>query len=407
MLGAIPILALSCGAATSQVSATSQILNNQIQLGDIIAGQTLDVVEATDNVGVVTVATGNAIVGGSQGRNLNVSSYQELQGAVQAHGVVNVGASMGATGSLTTAATGNTAETVVNNAVLTAVKTQITGPGTVSAVGQLEAEEAYVGDLSHNTQAAANSIGLGLTNGSLGVRTSQYNEANVLADGGAIAGEATGQATVNANAAGNNLTSVGAGASSQRLIATQGNTSEAVQASKFTAYGQSYTSNTNASASANNINATNEGPLLDVTTSQSNSAYVRAQSEGTSAVFSSHAVTAYGIGNSTVAGNMGAELVLDNSQFNEGGGVEVIAVGDVGTGWDSTTSASASGNAVTGYACAACTAKMTVDNNQTNTTDISSQVTSRMGYGRSVTGLSSAVGNNASFYVSAPANSAQ
>ncbi|OJU12921.1 MAG: hypothetical protein BGN86_02425 [Caulobacterales bacterium 68-7] len=401
MLGAIPILALSCGAATSQ-TPSSPVLNNQVQLGDVFAEQTLDVITADESTAAITTSIGNAMTAGSIGRNMAVQSYQELQGAVQAHTVVDVAANMGVTGSVTTTATGNTADTLISGATATAVKTQVTGPTSVYALGQIEAANATVGDMSHATQAIANSQGFSLMNSAMGARVSQWNESNVLADGGAIVGESTGQATVTANAAANNLNSVGANESAQRIIATQGNTGDSVQASKFTAYGQSYTSTTNATAAANNINLSNQGALLDATTNQSNTAYVRAQSEGTAAVFSAQTVSAFGAGNSTLAGNMGPELVLDNTQFNGGGGVEVIAVADGTYGWDNSASASAVGNAVTGYACSSCTSRMTVSNNQTNDTDVSARTTTRMGNGRSVTGVASAVGNTASFYTASP-----
>ena len=63
------------GAATSQ----STVLNNQVQLNDIFAEQTLDVVTVTGSSTMITPATGNtfsgSVVGGS---DLAVTSTQNV-----------------------------------------------------------------------------------------------------------------------------------------------------------------------------------------------------------------------------------------------------------------------------------------------------------------------------------------
>jgi hypothetical protein len=61
------------------------------------------------------------------------------------------------------------------------------------------------------------------------------------------------------------------------------------------------------------------------------------------------------------------------------------------------------GNAVTGYACSRCNGRMSVTNTQNNSADVgaSSSTTIASG-GRQVTGVSTAIGNNASFNVTAP-----
>jgi hypothetical protein len=406
MFGVTAILALSCGAATSQTVRSSQVLNNQLQLGELIAGETLNVVDQSGGVTAVTTATGNAMTAAaSVGRNMNVTSEQEMQGSAAAHGVVNAYGAFGSAITMTTAATGNTGDASINRAVLTSNVTQVAGQVEFSAIGQLEGEDAVTADATVNTQAVANSQSFALTNSSVGARVTQSSEADVVAIGGAALGGTSGSALVTANAAGNNVDSVGEQQSAQRLVVNQTNAGERVQASKYTTYGDSYVTNTNAMAQGNNVSATNEGPLLDLTTNQTNGAYVRSEAQSSSASYSSSTVTAYGTGNSTVAGNIGPEIVLDNTQYNTGGGVEVIADSDQGAGWDSVASATAVGNAATGYACSSCTGRMTVTNNQTNDVGVTATSTSLSQYGRSVTGIASATGNSASFYVSAPAAS--
>ena len=69
------------------------------------------------------------------------------------------------------------------------------------------------------------------------------------------------------------------------------------------------------------------------------------------------------------------------------------------------TTATAMGNAVTGYACSRCNGRMSVTNNQTNGADVGASSSSAVASsGRQVTGVSTAIGNNASFNVNSPGN---
>nr|QQZ51656.1 holdfast anchor protein HfaD [Phenylobacterium glaciei] len=95
-------------------------------------------------------------------------------------------------------------------------------------------------------------------------------------------------------------------------------------------------------------------------------------------------------------------MIVDNTQFNEGGGIEAVAAYTGGEGYDGLASASASGNAVVGYACADCSGRLTVANSQTNTTDIGATATATLTTGRSISGVANAVGNTATYYVSRP-----
>jgi len=389
------------GVATSQ-TAPSTVLNNQINLGDVFAEQTLNVETVTDGFSASTIAPANSALISVQNTDASMTSNQENSGAVLAHGVVNVGTNGGANSNFTTTAVGNAGTAAADNGTLTGRATQLnTGP--VTARSQLEAHTAELNDMSMSTLAQGNSQGLTLINGAMGMRVSQGNTANVLADGGAIAGAITGTASVAGTATGNNITLSGTEQSAARVITEQSNAG-ITQASKFTAYGSSYLTSTAASASGNNLSATNEGPLLDVASSQYNTAYVRAQAEATSYQFSAAQVGAHGVGNSALVGNYGPEVVLDNSQTNEGGGVEVIASFEGNDGYDAVVSSTAMGNAVTGYACSQCSGQMTIKNNQVNSAEVGARTTTTVGSARSVSGVTTATGNNASFYVSSPGN---
>jgi hypothetical protein len=186
------------------------------------------------------------------------------------------------------------------------------------------------------------------------------------------------------------------------VITDQSNTG-ITQASKFTAYGNAYLSSTVATASANNLSATNEGPLLDVTSQPVQRRLCAGSGRGDLLrVRRGPGRRAWGRqfrpGRQLWPGARARQL-----QTNEGGGVEVIASLDGNTGYDAVASSTAMGNAVTGYVCSDCSGKMTVNNNQTNSADIGARTTvSVTNSGRSVVGVSTATGNNASFYVSSP-----
>ena len=62
--------------------------------------------------------------------------------------------------------------------------------------------------------------------------------------------------------------------------------------------------------------------------------------------------------------------------------------------------ATAIGNAVSGYACNQCSGNMSANNSQSNNVDVSARSTvSVTNSGRSITGIATATGNNATFSV--------
>lgn len=401
-LAAIPISVMLSGVATSQTVTPSPVLNNQLNLGEIFSEQTLNVQTVSDGVTASTTAQANGVSVGVTNADAAVTSYQDNQGTVYGHTVVDIGANAGASSAVRSTAVGNSGSFSASNGTVSAFAVQ-TNSAEVTARGQVEAATAEAADLTVSTLAMGNSQGVNLDNGSAGLRISQANSANTLADGGAIVQYVSGTSAITATTSGNNIDIQGGNQSAARAITDQANTAEVTQASKFTAYGNSYLTATTATATGNNLSATNEGPLMDVTSNQWNTSYVRGQAEGTSYQFGAAQTNAYAAGNSSQVNNVGTELVLDNLQTNTGGGVEATASFEGHDGYDAVTTATAMGNAVTGYVCAKCSGRMTVTNNQTNSADIGAKSGATINAsGRQVTGVSTAIGNNASFNVSAP-----
>ena len=390
---------LASGVATSQTVPT-QATNDQLNVGGLFADQTLNVVTADEGVTATTTAGANTFGMTVNGADGGLTSNQVNQGVVTAHGVVNVSGSLGDSSNVTTTAVGNSGTATAAYGTLSGFMVQ-TNSAAVTARSQIEGETAQAGDVVESSLAAGNSQGLLLVNGSMGARVSQKNEADVAADGGAIIQYVNGTSVIAGTAAGNNIDLTGANGSAARVITDQNNVADNVTATKFAAYGNSYLTTTAATASGNNLNASNDGTLLDVASHQVNTAYVRAQAEATSYEFGGAQVTAYGVGNSAMATNYnGPGLVLDNVQVNDGGGVEVIASFEGNTGYDAGSNATAIGNAVSGYVCNQCSGSMTASNSQSNNVDVSARSTVTLNGGaRSVVGISTATGNNATFSV--------
>jgi len=390
---------MAYGAASSQ----STVDNSQEQDGAVFAGQTLNVVTSSDDT-ATTTATGNAFSGSVVAGDLDMTSQQTLTGTSGALNNLNV-AQYAGSGTVTTAATGNTGDaTVTSGGTLTGQVTQSVTSSAVSANSNVNAGNAQIGQGSFETQAIANSQSFVSGDSAVNASVSQLNQADTTATGNATIGYMPGDAVFTAGAVGNNVTSIGAGAASQSLGIAQSNQSSVVQAVQITGLGDSQNTLTNATASANNVNITNEQGPLGVAVNQDNEAAVIAYGEEDALQFGGATVTAQAVGNSTLAGNVGTSVALDNVQVNGTGGVDSTVTINGGSGFDMAGASTAIGNAATAYACSECGGVMDITNSQTNGSDVSAK--SIIGItgdqARSISGTTTAVGNSASFYVTKP-----
>ncbi len=397
------------GVATSQ-TADNSVVNSQAQLGDVTSSQTLDVVTVTDTTAATTTATGNSVTAGSDVGSLDVRSTQSMQGAATATTTLNVDTD-GQAGevALTTAATGNTGEAdSLGGAPLTGNLQQSTGPGDISAVSRIEAADGQTGDVIDNTQAIGNTQGVAVAGAAATVSVTQSAAGSTVTDGGMNLGYTPGEADLAASAVSNNITATGLDGGSQSLTLNQSMTGTMTQSAQFVAVGQAETVTNAATASANNISVSNDGGPLDVVAVQDNQGYVRGQAESTAYSFGTSTAVANGVGNSAIYGETGGQIALNSTQTNSGAGVEAIASSGGSVGYDLSSSATAMGNAVTGYACSACGGVMNVASSQSNTADIGASSSipyaGTAGPIRSATSVATAVGNSATFYVSKPSN---
>ena len=399
MLSAIPLLVAGSGVATSQT-----VINDQLQLGDVISNGTLNVVDQTDDTTAVTTATGNGLSGNVVSGSLDVQSNQDMRGAALSDTRINAGTNAGLATNSTTATTGNTVDAGISGGgLLSGTYRQTTSGGGLTSHLQVTGDFAQTGTMDTSTQTIANSVGFGATDSQIDATVNQASSADIQANGGVIFQYVSDSAILAASAVANNVTSATAGSVTQRVSATQNNTSSIVQASQWAAWGTSQDTVTSATSTANNVNLTNNGGPLDTVTNQTNSAYVRAQAEETSFAYGGVTTTAYGVGNSALSGNIGSSVSIDSTQTNGGTGIQSIANFSGDNGYDAQVSSTAIGNASSGYACSTCQTTMTVRNVQTNSVDVGASATATVATsGRSTRATSTAIGNTGSFYVTRP-----
>jgi len=323
---------------------------------------------------------------------------------------MNIATGAGPSLSSLTAATGNSGSSVIlGGGALTGSFLQTSTNATTDAESQTNGQTApYNGVVGIQTQAVANSQSFGATDSSIATATTQSNGSTVTANGGVVLENVQQSGAFSAVGAGNDLTSVGQGQSSGTLSVDQTNTGQTTQGAMFVNLGNSEITETDATATGNNINASNAGGPLSLTDSQDNESFVHAQSVETSYEFGGATVTADGVGNAAFAGNVSGSTTVNNTQVNGAEGVESTAsfTSAGSPGYDVAVSSTATGNAVTGFACSECEGGvMTATSSQTNLGDIaaSSQVGLASG-ARSVRGVATAVGNTATFYTSSTGN---
>jgi hypothetical protein len=392
------------GVATSQ----SVVNNTQSQTAPVTASQTLPVDDVSGATTSVVDATGNAATAAVTSGSMSVTSNQSLTGDVLTNSQLNVVTNAGSTVTLNTASTGNSldVETVTGGGPVTGTLTQTVGAVNVLATNSVSASGAQTqaGSISTGTQAIANSIGVATDSSPVTVTTNQSSAATTNAEDGGTLTYTPGTAAFTASAVSNNLTGTGSGGANQTYTATQSTTGALTQAGEFAYFGNAQTPQTAATASDNNISLSGQSGGLNVVDNQTNTTYTQAETILSSYEFGAAQASAYGVGNSVLAANAGPSMSLDNTQTNSGGVVANASfIGN--NGYDATSSATAMGNAATGFACSDCGGVISVNNNQLNTGGVSATSSISIGASnRSVTGTASAVGNNATFYVSKPSN---
>ena len=394
-----------CVAAATEAAAQDRsiVLNQQLQLGDVIAGQTLNVEGAEDEVAVDNAAQGNSLSGTVENDALNLTSTQTMRGNTRATTTMTLTGETDGPVNATTQARGNYLAAGAYGADLTIESTQTVDPSEVTASSTITGSSArLIGGASVGVTAIANTAALGasgsrvegtiIQNSSAGVRTENFAGTQYIP----ATGEFISQSLGNSVAVNSGL------ASSQDLTIRQRQAGDQVTASTSANAGNAWDLAGRARATANQALLYNQGGSAVVTTDQSNLSQVRTEARVTSYDFGSATSSAFGTGNEVNIGNNDPYLEIDNAQVNSGG-VEVTSTFEGAYGYDAYVGAEAVGNSVTGYACSQCDGQMDVANAQTNSGNVSASASTTIrGGGRSVVTGANAVGNTATFYVSRP-----
>ena len=395
-----------CAAAVTEASAQDRglVLNQQLQLGDVVAGQTLNVVDVSDQVTVSTAAQGNSLTGGADGQNLDVRSTQDARGEVSASTSLALG---GDTNGLVTSATqahGNYLAGTATNAQM-AIDASQTLSGDVTAATVITGTDArLVGGGQVGAAAFGNTLALA-GGASSGERAALVGSIDQTATGEV---RATNQASprfvrdpaeFSAQAVANAVQATTGPNANQELEVRQRSSGAMVEAGTGVWAGNGWNLAARAHAGGNQATFYNQGGSLIPTTDQANSAEIRGAVQLSSYDFGKATAAASAVANETTVGNNDIYVDIDNTQVNSGG-VEATATFVGQTGYDAYVGANAAGNSVTGYACAECGGDLNARNVQTNSGNVSAMATTTInGSGRNVVAGANAVGNAATFYV--------
>jgi hypothetical protein len=396
-----------CAAAATEAAAQDGaiVLNQQLQLGDVFAGQTLNVVDSQEQVTVESSARGNSASGAVYNGSITVQSDQTMQGDAVATTDITLGGDTWGEVNATTQAGGNYLAVSAYDATLTLDATQANTGGLVSATTELGDSSARLhAGASVGASAISNTVAL-YGEGSFVSGTIDQSSSAVVRSFGRIESQyipaeasVTSQAIVNAVAANSGQTS------GQDLSIVQRSTGDFIEAEASANAGNAWDLAARARATANQAVLYNEGGSVVTASDQQNQSFVRASALTTAYDYGRAESYARGAANELSVGNNDIYVEIDNAQFNSGG-VDVTATFSGTNGYDVSVGADAVGNSVTGYACSDCEGYLEARNAQTNSGDVSAVAnTAVAGSNRSVITGANAVGNSASFYVSRPGN---
>ena len=405
LAGTIVATALCAAAANAAVAQErGLVLNNQLQLGDVVAGQRLNVVDVSDQVTVSAAASGNSLAGGTEGEALRLRSSQTMRGDAASSTTLTLGGDTnGRVTSVTQARANYLAGTAINAPM--AVEAEQIGHGDVTATSRITGTDARLingGQIASG--AYGNTVALaGAASGSdrtaITGTIDQTMHGDVRATNTASPRYAPAPNDFSSEALANAVQVSTGPSSNQELTVRQRSSGAVVEADTSVWAGNAWDLVGRGRATGNQAAFYNQGGSLVTTTDQDNSAQVRGAVELSSYDFGAATAAADAIGNNVVVGNNDIYVDIDNIQNNTGG-VEATASFVGQKGYDAYVGANAAGNSITGYACAECGGDLNANNVQTNAGNVRAMATTTInGQGRNVISGANAVGNAATFYV--------
>ncbi|MBW8303557.1 MAG: holdfast anchor protein HfaD, partial [Brevundimonas sp.] len=186
LAGTIAATALCAAAATEVAAQTppddSIVLNQQLQLGDVFSHQTLNVVDAQEQVTVSTSAQGNSASGAVENGSITLQSDQDMRGDAVATTDMTFGGDTYGVVNATIQAQGNYLAVSAYDSDLTVDATQSNTGGLVSATSQLGDDDArLLGSAYINASAISNTVAMYGEGSAVGGSIDQSSSATVRA----------------------------------------------------------------------------------------------------------------------------------------------------------------------------------------------------------------------------------
>jgi len=400
---------VTCAAVATEAAAQDQdpsvVLNEQIQFGDVFAGQTLDVFDSSDQVTVSNSATGNSLAGGVQGGEMTVRSTQSMQGDVRAETTFVLGGDTEGVVNAVTQANGNYLGLSAYDANLTVESAQTVGDVEIVATSTMaQGNERLLGGAYVDTSAIGNTAALGGERSYFEGTLTQTSGANIRASNYAATQYIPAEAAFTAQAVANVVAVTGTSVTGQRMTIDQTSTGGIIDSGVSANAGNAWDLAGRANAGGNRVVLSNQGGSVVASTRQNNTSQIQSQAIVTSYDYGAANSYARGVANEVSVGNNDIYVEIDNTQINTGG-VAVNAQFAGTQGYDAYVGADAAGNVVTGFACADCAGYIAATNIQANSGNVSATAqTTVNGANRAVVTGTNAVGNAATFYVSRGGN---
>lgn len=392
-LAAAACLAAALAAPAFAQTTTPTALNGQINLGDVTGFINVVVRDNAQGGHAVATAAGNAVSGANLVGGLNAESDQRTYGIARSTAVLEGGDMPEASAQST--AQGNTlqAQTVDGTLSLTAAQFAYADTYAVTRadIGNARTLAAASSAASNNAATAAEygDIDLNLFQQSTSSATA-YTDVDACCTGQTVAGASS---AINAWSSSSTTSTVMAQYEQESYGARSEATTDVYQ-------NQAYDVTAATTAAANSATMVNEWGYANLRGRQTSHTDVRADTRVTLPDFADYvAISSYGVGNATLATNVGSDMVIDLEQVNTGG-VDSNAqfTGTSSNEGDVVLATTAIGNAFTGYVCSECgDAALTGNVYQSNSGNIVSAGSITTSNSGVVIGSASAIGNSATF----------
>jgi hypothetical protein len=387
-------------AAPALAQNTSTALNGQLNWGDVVANITVVSRDDARSAAAIATAAGNGVSGANITGGLDAESKQQMTGKTTASARLKGGDIRDDVAMATAQSNTLQAQTVGGPLNL---KTAQFAYGDADAYTRVDIGNART--LSAASSAANNNAATAADHGDLNVdlfqqstnSTRAYTDVDACCTG---ATAAAASATVNAWSSSSTTSTVNAKFQQEAWGA-------ASEATADVHHYRAYDVTAATTAAANSATMANEWGYAQLRGSQTAATNVKADTRVTLSNWTGTATaSAYGVGNATLATNVGSDMVINLEQMNTGGvSSNAQFTGGTGDHGDVVVASTAIGNAVTGYVCSQCgDAALTGNVNQSNGGNIVSTGSISTNSAGMVVGSSSAIGNSATFIATQKGN---